>query len=158
MSSQFSLFPEKTGEQLSSLRSDDESFDERDPSQIEAAIKALMGDEHTRDTDFGTPGDRKSMNGLKMNGVSPEETKRRTQYFEDQFKFKDNSFGTARERIEKDSPVIAELRTNVIVSHGKSFLSFDGANIVLRSKMSLPSSLICHTTSRHDSPAPSRRS
>lgn len=122
--SQFSLFPEKTGEQLSSLRSDDDSLEERDPQQIEAAIKALMGGESKRDSDYSTAGDRKpNLNGLRMHAVSPEESKSRTQYFEDQFKEENSSISSARERIEKDSPVIAELRTNVIVSfhqHGSS--------------------------------------
>ena len=41
-------------------------------------------------------------------------SRRRTQYYEEQFAYKDAT-GSARERITKDSPVIAELRTNVIV-------------------------------------------
>lgn len=42
-------------------------------------------------------------------------SRRRTQYFEESFAYKDNTEGTARERVSKDSPVVAELRTNVIV-------------------------------------------
>lgn len=41
-------------------------------------------------------------------------TRRRTQYYEEQFAYRDAT-GSARERITKDSPIIAELRTNVIV-------------------------------------------
>ncbi|GAB7353152.1 hypothetical protein MBLNU459_g3686t1 [Dothideomycetes sp. NU459] len=112
---QLSLFPEKMSEQFSSFRSDNDSLDERDPQQIEAAIEALIGHKKTHDSSYGMLADRKSMNGLKANGVSRDESRRRTQFFEEQFQYKDNSFGSARERIEKDSPVIAELRTNVIV-------------------------------------------
>ena len=42
-------------------------------------------------------------------------SKHRTQYYEDQFRYKDNEIGTARERVQRESPVIAELKTNVIV-------------------------------------------
>lgn len=44
------------------------------------------------------------------------DSKRRTQYFEEQFQYKDNAVGGARERVQREAPVIAELRTNVIVS------------------------------------------
>jgi len=54
-------------------------------------------------------GDRSS---VSLNGDS----KRRTQYFEEQFQYKDNAVGSARERVQREAPVIAELRTNVIVS------------------------------------------
>lgn len=46
------------------------------------------------------------------------DSKRRTQYFEEQFQYKDNAVGGARERVQREAPVIAELRTNVIVSPG----------------------------------------
>ncbi|EMC92049.1 hypothetical protein BAUCODRAFT_44465, partial [Baudoinia panamericana UAMH 10762] len=42
-------------------------------------------------------------------------TKHRTQYYEDQFRYKDGEVGSIRERVQRDSPVIAELRTNVII-------------------------------------------
>ncbi|KAF2431512.1 Tautomerase/MIF [Tothia fuscella] len=41
-------------------------------------------------------------------------SKRRTQYYEDSLAYKGHSQST-KERIQKDSPVIAELRTNVII-------------------------------------------
>ncbi|KAK7534945.1 Tautomerase/MIF superfamily [Phyllosticta citribraziliensis] len=41
-------------------------------------------------------------------------SKRRTQYYEGQFSDKD-AVGTARDRVVKDSPVVAELKTNVII-------------------------------------------
>lgn len=56
------------------------------------------------------PGDRHS---VSLNGES--QSKRRTQYYEEQFQYKDNVNSSARERVHRESPVIAELRTNVIV-------------------------------------------
>ncbi|KAF2194523.1 Tautomerase/MIF [Zopfia rhizophila CBS 207.26] len=42
-------------------------------------------------------------------------SRRRQQYYEEQFAYKDDSTSSARERVTKDAPIIAELRTNVIV-------------------------------------------
>ncbi|PIA99377.1 hypothetical protein CB0940_02279 [Cercospora beticola] len=42
-------------------------------------------------------------------------SRQRTQYYDEQFHHKDNANGSVRERVQRDSPVIAELRTNVIV-------------------------------------------
>jgi hypothetical protein len=42
--------------------------------------------------------------------------KRRTQHYEDQFQYKDNAVTQTRERVQRQTPVIAELKTNVIVS------------------------------------------
>lgn len=41
-------------------------------------------------------------------------SQQRSQYFEDAFAYKDTG-RSARERIQRDTPIIAELRTNVIV-------------------------------------------
>lgn len=50
-----------------------------------------------------------------MSNGATEASKRRTQYYEDSFAYKDGHGQSAKERIQKDSPVVAELRTNVIV-------------------------------------------
>lgn len=55
-------------------------------------------------------GNRESMTAAQ-NG-----SKQRTQYYEDQLQYKENAHGSTRERVQRDSPVVAELRTNVIVS------------------------------------------
>ncbi|SMQ48239.1 unnamed protein product [Zymoseptoria tritici ST99CH_3D7] len=44
-----------------------------------------------------------------------DRSKRRSQYYEDEFRYKDGAVGSVRERVQTESPVIAELRTNVIV-------------------------------------------
>lgn len=53
------------------------------------------------------------MNG--NNGAYDHGSKHRMQYFEGHFQYKDNSMSAARERVHRESPVIAELKTNVIV-------------------------------------------
>jgi hypothetical protein len=50
-----------------------------------------------------------------MNTGVTDASKRRTQYYEDSFAYKDGHGQSAKERIQKDSPVVAELKTNVIV-------------------------------------------
>ena len=45
-----------------------------------------------------------------------DESKRRSQYYEEQFQYKDGAVGLTREKAQRQSPVIAELKTNVIVS------------------------------------------
>lgn len=74
------------------------------------------------------PGDRSSVresaiaagvggaptNGSAANGASSID-RRRTQYYEDQFQYKDNATSSIKDRVQRESPIIAELRTNVIV-------------------------------------------
>ncbi|KAM0713710.1 hypothetical protein Q7P37_010672 [Cladosporium fusiforme] len=43
------------------------------------------------------------------------DAKRGTQSYEEQYQYKDNVYGSARERVHRESPVIGELRTNVII-------------------------------------------
>ena len=49
------------------------------------------------------------------NGVQPNGSRRRAQFYEEQFAYKDGSTSLARDRVIRDAPIIAELRTNVIV-------------------------------------------
>ena len=49
-------------------------------------------------------------------GTYNDASKHRMAYYEDQFRYKDGEVGTSRERVYRQSPVIAELKTNVIVS------------------------------------------
>ncbi|QDS77825.1 hypothetical protein FKW77_006113 [Venturia effusa] len=53
--------------------------------------------------------------GNMMGSGVTEASKRRTQYYEDSFAYKDGHGQSAKERIQKDSPVVAELKTNVII-------------------------------------------
>ena len=56
-------------------------------------------------------------------------SKRRTQYYEDQFQYKDNAVTQTRERVQRQTPVIAELKTNVIVS-SCTVCNINGTNMV----------------------------
>lgn len=73
------------------------------PSGIEFSRKDL-----TSEIERGAPGERKSTAAGQQN------SKRRTQYYEEQFAYKDDT-STARERARKTSPITVELKTNVIV-------------------------------------------
>ncbi|KAF2715708.1 hypothetical protein K504DRAFT_367914 [Pleomassaria siparia CBS 279.74] len=60
----------------------------------------------------GAVGERKSPLAPPVHRPVP---RKRAQYYEEQFAYKEDSTSSARERITKDSPIIAELRTNVII-------------------------------------------
>jgi hypothetical protein len=78
-----------------------------------------------------------------------DSNKRRTQHYEDSLAYKEGHGQSTKERIQKESPVIAELRTNVIVSSPPSH--YDPLALTPpRSKTSLPSLQIYHNTSRSD--------
>ena len=42
-------------------------------------------------------------------------SRHRAQYYEEQFSYKEGITSSARDRVTKDAPIVAELRTNVIV-------------------------------------------
>jgi hypothetical protein len=68
----------------------------------------------TRTLDRGTPGDQ----AIFSNAKSPEQkelARRKSQYYNDVFAAREPST-SARERVLKDSPILADVRTNVIVS------------------------------------------
>lgn len=68
----------------------------------------------TRLFERGAPGDA----AIFSSGKTPERrelAKRKSQYFEDVFAFRESSM-SARERVHRESMVIADIRTNVIVS------------------------------------------
>lgn len=64
-------------------------------------------------------------------------SRQRTQYYDEQFQYKDNvNEGTIRERVQRDSPVVAELRTNVII----------------KDEFTLVTDLSCHLAARYTRP------
>lgn len=89
-------------------------IDVRDSAQIEATLIALS-EPHNLITSSTYDALSVKKDDNHGQAISPEEGKRRTQYFEDHFSYRDSHVESARERIQKDSPIIAELRTNVIV-------------------------------------------
>lgn len=110
----FTLFPETSDEPVRSEGSHGHglSGDGKDASQIEAALEALNNPRNsTLSIQYGTPGE-KDTDGQAL---SPGDGRKRIRYFEDHFAYKDGQSASARDRVQKDSPIIAELRTNVIV-------------------------------------------
>lgn len=111
----FSLFPDtKPGEHQSEHDNYEQSSDGTDPTQIEAALEALMSVNGTDTSDVAYP--TRGQKDESSQAMSPDESKKRAQYFEDQFSYKEAHGSSGRERVLRDSPIIAELRTNVIVS------------------------------------------
>ncbi|KAF2657630.1 Tautomerase/MIF [Lophiostoma macrostomum CBS 122681] len=105
------LAPEPVGDQLSPARSTF-SF-ESSPKSVKAGSdrNVVFDEDRTmRPITHGAPGEKK--------GDAPGQRygqRRRTQYFEEQFAYKDDSTSSARDRVIKDAPIIADLRTNVII-------------------------------------------
>ena len=109
------LVPEQYGDQLSPVRSTF-SFEESPKSPPLNGLGSERFFDHsktTRPITRGAPGEKKDTDAVGQR-TQNYGSRQRTQYYEEQFAYKDAT-GSARERITKDSPVIAELRTNVIV-------------------------------------------
>ena len=85
------------------------------PSTTESPSATTREEERiTRNIDRGAPGDK----SIFSEGKSPEQkqlAKRKSQYYQDVFSARESN-SSARERVLKESPILAEVRTNVIVS------------------------------------------
>jgi hypothetical protein len=92
------LSPEKVGEQLSPS-----------PSQFSFASSPHSP---VHDIDFDS---RQRTAGDGIGPLRPVTSRSRAQFYEDQFSYKDGIVSSARDRVTKDAPIVAELRTNVIV-------------------------------------------
>jgi len=105
------LSPEKVGEQLSPSPSQF-SFASSPHSVQEAEAEAR----------------NRAQSNAASNGLRPmtSTSRSRAQFYEDQFSYKDSIASSARERVSKDAPIVAELRTNVIVSltAGRALIMF----------------------------------
>lgn len=111
------LSPEKVGEQLSPAHSTF-SF-----TSSPRSIQDVDHDDsrHMHPLARGTTG-----NGISPLG--PRSSRSRAQFYEESFAYKDGITSSARDRVTKDAPIVAELRTNVIVrlvisSHAPPFLT-----------------------------------
>ncbi|KAF2119929.1 hypothetical protein BDV96DRAFT_485755 [Lophiotrema nucula] len=108
------VVPDGRGDQLSPSRSTF-SFDDS-PKSVQGLERAVGFD----DAGILRPASRSALG--KYKGVESQNqrqqnygSRRRTQYFEDQFAYKQDSTSSARDRVTKDAPIVAELRTNVII-------------------------------------------
>lgn len=77
--------------------------------------KSTMGDGDARPKSSGGEAHKPPRQG------SHDVSKRRTRQFEDQFAYKENWETNTADEIRRDSPVLLELRTNVIVRYLVSF-------------------------------------
>ncbi|KAF2874198.1 Tautomerase/MIF superfamily [Massariosphaeria phaeospora] len=100
------LAPEPVGGQLSPARSTF-SFD--------SSPQSVPGSERVTFDDTANTQSSKTIAGVVAPLQSKFGSRRRTQYYEDQFAYKEDSTSSARERVAKYTPIIAELRTNVII-------------------------------------------
>lgn len=91
-------------------------------------------------------GDRSS-----MIATYNDSSKHRAQYYEEKFQHRENGTSSVRERVQRESPVVAELRTNVIVCVPSGAI---GVTTLTehRSKMNSPLSRTSLTTWQHDTP------
>ena len=78
-----------------------------------------------RDISRGTPGDGyESQQALQMSPEQRQVNKQRSLYFEGVFAGPGRNVDGARERVERESMVVVELRTNVIVFSPSSHFLF----------------------------------
>ncbi|KAH7066678.1 Tautomerase/MIF superfamily [Paraphoma chrysanthemicola] len=101
------LSPEAVGDQLSPAASQF-SFASSPRSVQESEQLANDGSRHLRPITRGTTGD-------VLGELRPLTSRSRAQFYEDSFSYKDGTSSSARERVTKDAPIVAELRTNVII-------------------------------------------
>jgi hypothetical protein len=107
--------PGATGDQLSPSRSTFSSFDMNSPPKSrQGSDKAADFDnvKVARPTSHGVVAERKSSIIPVHQKAAPRKL---SQYYQEKFALRDDSTA-ARERVTKDAPIVAELRTNVIVS------------------------------------------
>lgn len=104
------LAPEPLPEQRSPSRSTF-SF-ESSPKSVQGSDRAVLFDD-LRNTRPASRGAQKLSDAAAQPGNAG--SRRRAQFYEEQFAYKEDTTSSARERVTKDAPIVAELRTNVIV-------------------------------------------
>ncbi|TGO20218.1 hypothetical protein BPAE_0322g00060 [Botrytis paeoniae] len=106
--------------QLPPSPADSDMMDLSPPSSSTSPI-ILEGQRITRDISRGTPGDMQKSSVSK----SPEQKQlamKRSQYYGDAFAYRESA-GSARERVSRDSMVLCELVTNVIMREEHTLLT-----------------------------------
>lgn len=133
--------PEKVGEQLSPAQSQF-SFASSPRSMQEADQDDSR---HLHPVGWGTAGDS---NGQ----LRPRSSRSRAQFYEDQFSYKDTITSSARDRVTKDAPIVAELRTNVIVCNSISVGSTLSNQTQIKDEYTLVTDLSHHLSTRYQRP------
>jgi hypothetical protein len=89
-----------------------------------------------------------------LGDLRPMTSRSRAQYYEDSFAYKDGHGQSARDRVTKDAPIVAELRTNVIVRLSISVSQSLRVLTKRRSRMNTPWSPISRIISLQDTKGP----
>ncbi|KAH8890905.1 Tautomerase/MIF [Thozetella sp. PMI_491] len=98
------------------------SFAERKAVMSRPSTSHIVeGDRLLRDIDRGAPGDPAMDKSRRKSLSRPDVSKRRSTFFEDAFSYKENN--PIKERVRSESTVLAEIKTNVIVSDEFTFLT-----------------------------------
>lgn len=139
------VFPKQAGATLLAPEQGTEDVHSPAPSQFSFASSPQEAEDDNvrqyRQNSRSTLGDR-------VGSLRPRTSRSRQQFYEDSFSYKDGTASSARERVTKDAPIIAELRTNVIVCVlAPSYCStFPTMLTKRRSKTSIPWSQTSRTT------------
>ena len=113
-STQSNTFPKQAGAQLLSPEAAGEAQLSPSPSQFSFASSPRSVQEHEQLANDG-PRHQRGATGDSLGELRPFTSRSRAQFYEDSFSYKDGVSSSARERVTKDAPIVAELRTNVIV-------------------------------------------
>jgi hypothetical protein len=149
-------FPKPAGAQLLSPEAAADPLSPS-PSQFSFASSPQSAHEEQLANDGPRHMRPSSRGGDGLSELRPITSRSRAQFYEDSFAYKEGHGQSARERVTKDAPIVAELRTNVIVS---------GVNLrdpslhmltKVRSRMSTPWLRTYHTTFRRDTKGPKHR-
>jgi hypothetical protein len=140
-------FPKPAGAQLLSPEAAADPLSPS-PSQFSFASSPQSIQECEQLTNDG-PKDRDGLGNMR-----PMTSRSRAQYYEDSFAYKDGHGQSARERVTKDAPIVAELRTNVIVRLLNMVLQSLHVLTKRRLRMSTPWSPISHIISPQDIKGP----
>ncbi|CAO2652526.1 Nn.00g008090.m01.CDS01 [Neocucurbitaria sp. VM-36] len=98
------LSPEAVGDQLSPS-----------PSQFSFASSPQSVQDAEQDDSRQMRSITRGTTGDKIGQLRPRTSRSRQQFYDDSFSYKDGASSSARERVTKDAPIVAELRTNVII-------------------------------------------
>lgn len=115
------LVAESDGDHLSPSRSTF-SF-ESSPQSVPPSERGVAFDDSSRfrSVSRGAPGEKKSLDAVSQQQHNYG-SRKRTQYYEDSFAYKHDAVSSARDRVTRDAPIVAELRTNVIVCFYSAFM------------------------------------
>jgi hypothetical protein len=156
-STQGVTFPKQAGAQL--LSPDTAGDQPLSPSPSQFSFASSPQHEHLS-TD-GPRSQRQMNRGPTVDSLSelrPATSRSRAQYYEDSLSYKDGMTSSARDRVTKDAPIVAELRTNVIVGQQFPLLHSLQSPNPSRSKTSTPWLRTYRTIFRRDTSDPNRQS